>query len=444
MKFENLEKSGLINSLSDVARDIFLPDGIFYWSGRASKEADINATIGSAKGKASHFLPGGDDKVKTFYLPSVIEALRKVDAEQVASYAAIPGIPGFRDAWKKWVVRKLSPHYTFDEKLVGTPIVVPGATAGLYYLSRMFLSPGSSVICHDRHWENYDLLFTGCQGVNVDTIPLFDGECLNCEALASEVAKRSTAGKPVVVVLNFPNNPTGYMPSKEEGVKLKEAIIEAAGSAKSKIVLIFDDAYEGYVYEDDAAPISLFGHFIGAHPNIIPIKCDGATKEFLLYGGRTAAVTFGLHPEWGEPAKVEAELENKMKSLIRGSISNCNHAMQKAVEVALQNPETIDKERKTIIDILGDRYKVLKTELNKANLGDSIPDPYNSGFFCSLNVKIPAAELADKLLKEYKVGIIPTTNEELGINSIRIAFCSVEVEEIPVLVERISACIATF
>lgn len=444
MKFENLEKSGLANALSPIARDIFLPDGIFYWSGRATKEAEINATIGSARGKTSHFLPGGDDTVKTFYLPSVIEALRKVDSEQVVSYAPIPGAPGFRTAWKKWVINKLKPHYEFDETLIADPVVVPGATAALSYLGQMFLAAGDSVVCHDRHWENYDLLFTGCQGVAIATVPLFEGSGFNSEALASELGALAAAGKPAVAVLNFPNNPTGYMPTIAEGVELKKKLLAAADGAKSKIVLIFDDAYEGYVYEDDAAPISLFGLFVGAHPNILPIKCDGTTKEFLLYGGRTAAVTFGLHPAWGEPAKVQAELENKLKSLIRGSISNCNHAMQKAVEIALQSPEKVSAEKATIVKIMKDRYKLLKEEIEKADLGGAETDPYNSGFFCTLNVSAPASDLAGRLLKEHKVGVIPTTCEELGINSIRIAFCSVEVEDIPEMVRRISACIKAF
>jgi len=442
MDFENLKKSGLIESFSDMAKDIFLPDGIFYWSGRAAEEAEINATIGSAKGKKSHFVEGGDDSICTFYLPSVLDALSKLGAEQVVPYAKIPGMPRFRKAWRDWVVSKLSPHYDFDDSLVGTPITVPGATAGISYLSLLFLSPGETILCHDRHWENYDLIYCDNQGLEIETAPLFSGEGMDINAFAGKLAEIASRQSCALAVLNFPNNPTGYMPTIEEGKALREAVVRVAEEAKGRIVLVFDDAYEGYVYEDNAAPTSLFGHFIGAHPGIIAVKCDGATKEFLLYGGRTAAATLAMHPEWGDTVAIHAEIENKFKALIRGSISNCNRAMQEAVADALQDPGAVAGERKRIIDVLAERYRIIKKAFGQTDMSGCTPDPFNSGFFCSLNVKVPAETLADRLLKEYKVGTIPMNIPKLGINSIRIAFCSVEADQIEDMVSRIADCIS--
>lgn len=444
MDFSALEKNGLKDLLSNTARDIFLPDGIFYWSGRAKKEAEINATIGSAKGKTSHFLEGGDDTVKTFYLPSVIEAMRKLDSEQIAPYAPIAGAPAFREAWGKWVLDKLSPHYDFDGSLLCPPIVIPGATPGIAYLAKLFLSPGDTLLCHDRHWENYELMYEDCESLDIDTVPLFKGDGMDVEAFAAKVKELAAKNRNVVAVLNFPNNPSGYMPTIEEGKAMKDALVKAAGEIDGRIILIFDDAYEGYVFEDGVAPVSIFGHFIGAHPDIVAIKCDGATKEFLLYGGRVAAVTFAHHPEWGDKDAVFAALENKMKAFIRGTISNCNRAGQEAVAAALKDEAVIARERKAIVDVLADRYRVLKAALDKADLGGCAPDPFNSGFFCSLNVQVPPEELADKLLKEYKVGVIPMVNKKLGINAIRIAFCSVESSDIDEMVDRIAKAIRSF
>jgi len=444
MKFTGLEECGIMEALPEPMKGIFLPDGIFYWSDRAAKEAEINATIGSAKGKASHFLPGGGDSIKTFYLPSIIDALKGLNSEQVVSYAKIAGMPNFRQAWRKWVVQKLEKHYKFDENLLGLPIVLPGATAGITYLARFFLSPGDSIICHDRHWENYDLIYEGCQGLKVETVPLFNGNGMEIEALAEKVVELGARQKCVAAVLNFPNNPTGYMPTVKEGKALRDALVAAANKSDARIVLIFDDAYEGYVYEDDAAPVSIFGDFIGAHPGIIPVKCDGATKEFLIYGGRVAAVTFAAHPQWGDVKRIHSEIENKMKALIRGSISNCNRATQEAVALALGNMDVVSAERKKIVDVLAERYRILKQELGGTDMPGCSTDPFNAGFFCSLNVPVPAEELSDRLLKKYKVGTIPMNIERLGINSIRIAFCSVEADTIGEMVSRISDCIRTF
>jgi len=61
-----------------------------------------------------------------------------------------------------------------------------------------------------------------------------------------------TIGEKKVLLLNFPNNPTGYTPTEEEQKALVEAIKEAAEAGK-KVVVWVDDAYFGLVYEDGVA-----------------------------------------------------------------------------------------------------------------------------------------------------------------------------------------------
>ncbi|MBJ8193091.1 aminotransferase class I/II-fold pyridoxal phosphate-dependent enzyme, partial [Bacillus cereus] len=80
-----------------------------------------------------------------------------------------------------------------------------------------------------------------------------------------------------IVVLNFPNNPTGYTPGVEEGKAIVAAIQEAA-EAGINVVVVTDDAYFGLFFEDSLHE-SLFGQLAGLHPRILPVKIDGATKE---------------------------------------------------------------------------------------------------------------------------------------------------------------------
>ncbi|HHH81419.1 MAG TPA: hypothetical protein ENL35_00350, partial [Chloroflexi bacterium] len=65
MEFEALNRSGIANLFSSLGRSIELPQGIFYWTGRAKKEATINATIGSARGPESEIVEGAADDVVT-------------------------------------------------------------------------------------------------------------------------------------------------------------------------------------------------------------------------------------------------------------------------------------------------------------------------------------------------------------------------------------------
>ena len=43
-----LENTPLYSAFSELGKRISLPQGIFYWSGRAKKEAELNGTIGAA------------------------------------------------------------------------------------------------------------------------------------------------------------------------------------------------------------------------------------------------------------------------------------------------------------------------------------------------------------------------------------------------------------
>ena len=55
-----------------------------------------------------------------------------------------------------------------------------------------------------------------------------------------------------VVILNFPNNPSGYTPTFKETEEILEVIKESA-EAGNKLVIITDDAYFGLVFEEGIA-----------------------------------------------------------------------------------------------------------------------------------------------------------------------------------------------
>ena len=54
------------------------------------------------------------------------------------------------------------------------------------------------------------------------------------------------------MLLNFPNNPTGYTPTEAEA-KALTAEIRKAAEAGNRIVVVLDDAYFGLVYEEGMA-----------------------------------------------------------------------------------------------------------------------------------------------------------------------------------------------
>ena len=77
----------------------------------------------------------------------------------------------------------------------------------------------------------------------------------NAEGLRQALLSQKDKGK-AIVLLNFPNNPTGYTPGAQEAA-IVSAIQEAA-EAGMNIVVVTDDAYFGLFFEDSLKE-SLFG-----------------------------------------------------------------------------------------------------------------------------------------------------------------------------------------
>ena len=81
MEFKVLKNTPLYNAFSELGKRIFLPDGIFYWSGRAKKEAELFGTIGSAFGYEKDFIDGGS----SVWVPCYLEDFKEFSNLNVGS-----------------------------------------------------------------------------------------------------------------------------------------------------------------------------------------------------------------------------------------------------------------------------------------------------------------------------------------------------------------------
>ena len=180
MKFEALQKTPIFDSLSTVGKRMFQPNGIFYWSKRAKKEAKINATIGTAMGYESDIIPDGRSSFIPYYLPD-INSFIQMEPERMTAYAPVSGIAAFRKIWKQWIefkgqhaynlpsgIRDVSPYLT-------TPMICNGITNAIYIVSRLFLNPGEKIICPNKRWGNYNLVLKQQNELEMEYYDLFSG-----------------------------------------------------------------------------------------------------------------------------------------------------------------------------------------------------------------------------------------------------------------------------
>ncbi len=459
MEFPALKKTPLFDALSELGKRLFLPEGIFYWSGRAKVEAEINATIGSAVGFEKDFIEGGSNDWLPCYL-SEIKKYSSLGVKNMVPYAPIGGLPELRESWKNWIAKKslLSEEKEKEmldrlKKYVTLPMVTAGVTNGIYLCGALFLSPGEVLISPNKRWENYDTIIEKFLGGKVKSFEFFKGDKLNIQSMKAAIDEVAKVQNKVVIILNFPNNPTGYVPTKEEGKEIVKALQERQKAIKKPIVVLVDDAYEPYVYSDKCIDRSIFYDLHALDEDVVPIKLDGVTKEMLMYGARIGFVTIGFKPKWAVNDKdldaLKKEINNKLEAVNRSTISNCNILYQAIAQKMFTEVGTdkIVSSRNRVKNMLKLRCDKINQELSKMKSRDLSVDPNSGGFFIFVNLnpkKYKVTEVADVLLKKFKVGVVPEDNPKEGINGIRIAYCSIDLQQIPEFVKRFTAALNEF
>src|SRR5262249_907217 len=155
-----------------------------------------NATIGIAtEGKGP------------MYLPSIHAAVAGISPEDAYTYAPPSGRPGLRDAWRKKLLRE---NPSLEGKEFGQPIVTSAITHGLSLAGDLFIGEGDIVLMPDQLWGNYRLAYEIRLGAQVKTFPFFAGSGFNQKGFEAALEGAAKDRDKLVVLLNFPNNPTGY------------------------------------------------------------------------------------------------------------------------------------------------------------------------------------------------------------------------------------------
>ncbi|TFG57805.1 MAG: aminotransferase class I/II-fold pyridoxal phosphate-dependent enzyme, partial [Spirochaetales bacterium] len=232
-----------------------------------------------------------------------------------------------------------------------------------------------------------------------------------------------------IVMLNFPNNPTGYSPTVQEAQILVRELKTLADHG-FRLLVVSDDAYFGLFFEKETYTCSLFRDLCSIHPNIVAVKVDGPTKEDFVWGFRVGFLTFGS-PELSQ-AQFEALNKKLMVSLL-SSISNPSKPAQSIIKKALKDPaHQVHKDR--YFAILKDRYLKVKEICANRTKGRALKAlPFNSGYFMSFRFEGGDAEkLRLELLMNEGIGTISIQDSFL-----RIAFASIDVENLEALYNAI-------
>lgn len=404
--------------LSLLGKEIFFPKGILSQSAEAKAKANkYNATIGIAMENGA-----------PMHLPVLEKYFNNLSVSEIFPYAPPAGRPNLR---KKWKDKMIKDNPSMEGKKISNPVVTNALTHGLSICADLFADTDDVVISPDKLWGNYRLTFETRRGAKIATFPLFKENGFNMAGFAKVLSEEGQKRKKLIVLLNFPNNPTGYTPTANEVEQIVQIIREEADKG-TKILTISDDAYFKLFFEETYKE-SLFGKLADLHENVLAIKLDGATKESYVWGWRIGFITFGAktpHPE-----SLYTALEKKVMGIIRGTISNCPHPSQSIIERAMDDP-AFEQSSAEKFEILRKRALKVKSTLSHSKYKEAWDYyPFNSGYFMCLKLKnVNAEQLRVHLLDKYGVGTI-----SIGATDLRIAFSCIEEESVEELFDLILA-----
>ena len=184
----------ILEMLSERGKNIFFPKlGILAQSSQA-KGKSINATIGE---------PVEDDG-SSMHL-SEFDSLINIPCNNVFPYAPSFGEKELRDTWKEFIYKK---NPSLDRTLISSPIATNGITHGISIAGYLFVNESDNIILSDLNWENYNLIFENGYGAKVKLFELFHNGGFNIDSFSQKIYEIQS--EKVIILLNFPNNPSGY------------------------------------------------------------------------------------------------------------------------------------------------------------------------------------------------------------------------------------------
>lgn len=215
-------------------------------------------------GKKVYFLNIGQPDIET--PKGALDAIRSYD-EKVVAYSHSAGMRSYREKLTEYYKRH-NISLTADDIIVGA-----GASEALLFAMNSCLDFGDEIIIPEPFYANYNG-FAINAGLNV--VPIFS-EIESGFALPpiSDFEKSITSKTKAILICN-PNNPTGYLYSREELEALRDLVL------KYDLYLITDEVYREFCYDGRKHYSAMY--LEGVEDNVIMI--DSVSKRYSACGIR--------------------------------------------------------------------------------------------------------------------------------------------------------------
>lgn len=338
-------------------------------------------------------------------LPAIqgnITALKK----NITTYAPTRGVPKLLELLEKKLENVNDIKLDWKKNL----ILCNGGSYAITLAFASIFNPGDELILSSPNFVSYFYCssFFGVKIVEIERNLDFSPNIENIKA--------SITNKTKAILINSPNNPTGYALSKQELEEIVDIIL------KHDLYLISDEVYENYIYEGlkHTSPASLNGMFERT------ITLNAMSKLYSATGFRLGYVA------------ANKEIIDLMEKYLQYTIAGTNHAAQYGFIEALKMDNSFFDD---ILKSFDERRMFVYSRLNE--IGFDVVKP-RGAFYIMPSVKkfnMTGQAFSEKIIKEKGVAIVP--GNIFGSFSdflLRISYAT-DLEKLKVAMDRIESFI---
>ncbi len=306
-------------------------------------------------------------------------------------YSSNAGFIELREEIGKYLSNNFDLHYNPENEI----LVTVGGSEGIDAALRALVGPGDEVIIPEPSFVAYKGC-TGFTGATPVTIELKQEDDFKLTAKQLEAA---ITEKTKVVIIPFPNNPTGAIMSREDLYELVQVLKDR------DIVVLSDEIYCELTYEGKHTSIASFPEMKDR-----TLVINGFSKSFAMTGWRLGY------------ACGHKDLINEMKKIHQYAIMCAPTTAQDAAIEALRNSEDD-------VNMMSKEYnrrrRVAIDGFRKAGFSCYEPKGAFYVFPCIKKTGLSSEDFCEKLLIEQKVLVVPgTAFGECGEGYVRACYAS--------------------
>lgn len=290
-------------------------------------------------------------------------------------YSSNAGFIELREEIATYLKRKYALEYDPKSQI----LVTVGGSEGIDIALRALVGPGDEVVIPEPSFVAYKgcTAFTGATPVSVN-LRAEDQFKLTPELLEQAITPRTK-----VVIIPYPNNPTGAVMNREELAAIVEVLKD------KDLIVISDEIYAELTYEGRHVSIASFPELTDK-----TIVINGFSKSYAMTGWR-------LGYACGHPIMIDA-----MKKIHQYAIMCAPSTAQYAAMEALRNS---DDDVDEMVREYNRRRRLLVNGFRKLGLDCFEPLGAFYVFPCIRNTGLTSDAFCEKLLMTEKVLVIPGT-----------------------------------